>query len=172
MSRMSLSIRAMALGAVGLLAVTSVARAQMTISAVVSPAIAVSSPFGLNFGAVTRPSVTNVTFSNPSTGVLEIVGANSADVQVTFPVSVVLSGGAIPPTYAVLATSVGTKTIASGSCDRSGVAGVDATAGTLHTNLGAGGILCYTVGGQLTALVATSPGTYTGTLSVTVVYGP
>lgn len=172
MSRMSYSIRALALGTVSMLAVTSMARAQMTISAVVSPAIAVSSPFGLNFGAVTRPSVTNITFSNPSTGVLEIVGATSADVQVTFPTSVVLTGGAIPPTYVVLATSVGTKTIASGTCDRSGVASVDATAGTLHTNLGSGGILCYTVGGQLTAVAGTTAAAYSGTLSITVVYGP
>ena len=172
MSRMSHGIRAMALGAVGVLAVTSVARAQMTISALVSPAIAVSSPAGLNFGSVTRPSVTDVAFASPTTGILEVVGAASASVQVNFLTGVVLSGGATPPTYAILPTSVGTKTIASGTCDRSGVANVDVTGGVVTTNLGLGGILCYTVGGRLTAVAGTTPGSYTGTLSITVVYGP
>jgi hypothetical protein len=170
MSRMSQSVRAMALGAVALFAVTSVARAQMTVHAVVSPAIAVSSPAGLDFGAVTRPSTTDIIFSAPTTGIIQVDGAVSASVLVTFQTSVVLSGGAVPPTYTVLPASVGTKTILSGTCDRTGVANVDVTVGTITSNLGPGGTLCYTVGGRLVAVAGTTPGSYSGTLAVTVTY--
>ena len=170
MSRISQGIRATALGTIALLSVASVARAQMTVHALVSPAIAVSSPAGLDFGAVTRPSVTDIIFSNPATGIVQVVGATSASVLVTFQTSVVFSGGAVPPTYAVLPTSVGTKIISSGTCDRSGVANVDVTVGTITSNLGPGGILCYTVGGRLTTVAGTTPADYNGTLSITVTY--
>ena len=165
------TLRATVLGA-ALVAASSVAGAQMAVVAAVNPAIAITSSAGLDFGAVTKPATTVVAFNAINTGLIDVVGGANANVQVTFPLTVTFAGPSPAPAYSILATSVGTKTIASGSCDRSGVVPVNVTAGTLNTNLGLGGILCYAVGGNLVTLSGTANGSFAGTLTIAVVYGP
>ncbi|MBI3789848.1 MAG: hypothetical protein HY275_03115 [Gemmatimonadetes bacterium] len=114
--------------------------------------------------------MTTIAFNAANTGVLQVVGASNADIFVTFPLTVTFNGPGTPPVYAILPTSVGTKTISSGLCDRTGVSSVDVTTGTLNPNLGSGGILCYAVGGRLTTTASTSPGAFSGTLVLTVSY--
>ncbi|MBI2795471.1 MAG: hypothetical protein HYX65_02070 [Gemmatimonadetes bacterium] len=171
MRSLPFTLRASLLGA-ALVAASSVAGAQMAVTAAVNPAISITSPAGLNFGAVTKPSVTDVAFNAATTGLIEVVGAASANVTVTFPLTVTFTGPGTAPVYSILSSSVGTKNIPSGSCDRSGVTPVDVTGGALSTNLGSGGILCYAVGGRLTTTAGTSNGSFSGTLTITVTYGP
>ena len=171
MRSLSFSLRATALGA-ALVAASSVAGAQMAVTAAVNPAIAVSSPAGLAFGAVTKPSTTTISFSDPTTGLLEVVGAASAVVTVSFPTTVSFAGPSPAPVYSILSTAVGFKNIAAGTCDRSGVLGVDVTPVSIPGNLGLGGILCYAVGGRLVTTALTANGAFSGTLTITVIYGP
>lgn len=171
MRSLPFTLRASLLGA-AVVAASSVAGAQMSVTAAVNPAIAITSPAGLDFGAVTKPSVTDVAFNAPTTGLIEVVGAASAGVTVTFPATVTFAGPSPAPVFSFLASSVGTKTIASGSCDRTGVVPVDVTAGAFSSNLGLGGILCYAVGGRLTTIAGTANGAFSGTLTITVTYGP
>ena len=171
MRSLPFTLRALMLGA-ALVAVSTVAGAQMSVTAAVNPAIAISSPAGLNFGSVTKPSVTDVAFNAATTGLIQVVGAASAGVTVTFPLTVTFTGPGTAPVYSILSTSVGTKTIPSGSCDRTGVTTVDVTGGSISSNLGSGGILCYAVGGRLTTIAGTSDGAFSGTLTITVTYGP
>ena len=162
--------RILAAAALALAVSGSAARAQLAVTAAVNPALAVTSPAGLDFGAVTKPSVTTIAFNAANTGILQIVGAQNADILVTFPLTVTFNGPGTAPVYAILPSSVGAKTISSGTCDRTGTSGVDVTTGTITPNLGAGGILCYTVGGRLTTTNATTPGAFSGTLVLTVSY--
>lgn len=171
MRSLPFTLRASLLGA-ALVAASSVAGAQMSVTAAVNPAIAITSPAGLDFGAVTKPSVTTVAFNAANTGLIEVVGAASAGVTVTFPTTVTFAGPSPAPVYSILATSVGTKNIASGTCDRAGVVPVNVTAGAFSSSLGLGGILCYAVGGQLTTIAGTANGAFSGTLTITVTYGP
>ena len=164
------STRALALAAIVMAATAGVASAQLAVTASVNPALTVSSPAGLDFGAVTKPSVTTVAFNAANTGILQVAGASNADILVTFPLTVTFNGPGTAPVYAILASSVGTKTIGTGTCDRTGVSLVDVTTGTLAPNLGAGGILCYSVGGRLTTTTATSSGVFNGTLTIVVSY--
>lgn len=164
------SSRILAAAAFALVAGTGTARGQLAVTASVNPALAVTSPAGLDFGAVTKPSVTTIAFNAANTGILQVVGAQNADILVTFPLSVTFNGPGTPPVYAILPSSVGAKVISSGTCDRTGVSGVDVTTGTLTPNLGSGGILCYTVGGRLTTTNATTSGVFSGTLVLTVSY--
>ncbi len=170
MVRLVRSLRLVAAATLALVATAGAARAQMAVTASVNPALTVTSPAGLDFGAVTRPSVTTIAYNAPNTGILQVVGAVNADILVTFPLTVTFNGPGTPPTYAILSSSVGTKTISSGTCDRTGVALVDVTTGTLNPNLGSGGILCYAVGGRLTTTTSTSSGSFSGTLVLTVSY--
>ena len=80
------------------------------------------------------------------------------------------NGAGTHPVYDILPSSVGTKTIASGTCDRTALAAVDVTVGTLTPNTGSGGILCFAVGGRLTTTASTSAGAFSGTLVLTVAY--
>lgn len=167
----SFSLRAIMLGA-ALVTASSAASAQMAVTASVNPAIAISSPAGLAFGSVTKPSTTDVAFNGSTTGLIQVIGAASANVTVTFPLTVTFTGPGTAPVYSILSSSVGIKTIASGTCDRSAVTPVDVTAGALISNLGLGGILCYAVGGRLVTTAGTSNGAFSGTLTITVTYGP
>ena len=164
------STRVLALAAVALAASAGAARAQMAVTASVNPALTVSSPAGLDFGAVTKPSITTIAFNAANTGLLQVVGASNADILVTFPTTVTFNGPGTAPTYQILPSSVGTKQLSTGTCDRTGVSLIDVTTGTLTTNLGSGGILCYTVGGKLTTTNATTSGSFNGTLTITVSY--
>lgn len=164
------STRVLALAAVALAASAGAARAQMAVTASVNPALTVSSPAGLDFGAVTKPSITTIAFNAANTGLLQVVGASNADILVTFPTTVTFNGPGTAPTYQILPSSVGTKQLSTGTCDRTGVSLIDVTTGTLTPNLGSGGILCYTVGGKLTTTNATTSGSFNGTLTITVSY--
>lgn len=164
------STRALAIVAVALVASAGSARAQLAVTASVNPALTVTSPAGLDFGAVTKPSVTTIAFNASNTGILQVVGASSADIFVTFPLTVTFTGPGTAPAYAILSSSVGTKTITSGTCDRTGLSVVDVTTGTLNPNMGSGGILCYAVGGRLTTTAGTSAGVFNGTLVINVAY--
>jgi hypothetical protein len=170
MVRLSRSTQVLAAAALALVMGTGRAQAQMAVTASVNPALAVTSPAGLDFGAVTKPTVTTVAFNAATTGILQVVGASNADIFVTFPLTVSFTGPGTPPAYAILPSSVGAKTISSGTCDRTGTSVVDVTTGTLNPNLGAGGILCYTVGGRLTTTLGTASGVFSGTLVLTVSY--
>ena len=162
--------RVLALAAAALAASAGAARAQMAVTASVNPALTVSSPAGLDFGAVTKPSITTIAFNAANTGLLQVVGASNADILVTFPTTVTFNGPGTAPTYQILPSSVGTKQLSTGTCDRTGVSLIDVTTGTLTPNLGSGGILCYTVGGKLTTTNATTSGSFNGTLTITVSY--
>ena len=164
------STRVLALATVALVASAGAARAQMAVTASVNPALTVSSPAGLDFGAVTKPSITTIAFNAANTGLLQVVGASNADILVTFPTTVTFNGPGTAPTYQILPSSVGTKQLSTGTCDRTGVSLIDVTTGTLTPNLGSGGILCYTVGGKLTTTNATTSGSFNGTLTITVSY--
>ena len=171
MRTLPFSIRATLLGG-ALVAASSVAGAQMAVTASVNPAIAVTSIAGLDFGAVIKPTTVIVPFGAINAGLLEVVGAASAGVTVGFPTTVTFTGPSPAPVFTILSSSVGFKNIASGTCDRTSMNVVDVTGVTTPGNLGLGGILCYSVGGRIVTVAGTANGAFTGTLVITVAYGP